>query len=381
MTKFSSNLTMTQILKRWVWSQMCGFPLLSSPGDKRSLDLRRLYRRAYEHFGLDAYSVRRAATSIGVYRTGDEGYKNDPTLMKPYMKGWRVSQWNWASVRNPAWKKNLQYWGRGFCDWRLGVPQEVLCKYRKRVQKEKVRDEFVSETSKNLYSYVMENPNAPEFHYPRPKLFVGGYTEKSSLYVMREVLIECLLPQVSAFGNSADELQPLGLSLSRERFRVATYKYGITSKNGYKKVDSWRPFLDVVDQVKLKVLDLIDNGELPQIFFMKDVWLLVEADKCEERMLYDCAVAELFYEGFLRVGSDLRDFRGRNSKVDFYQEEPTSRSVSREKLYLHTLRGRTWSQNQGFKQEFAPLHGQLEIAQNAVSSYELAERRYSYYES
>ncbi len=93
---------------------------------------------------------------------------------------------------------------------------------------------------------------------------------------------------------------------SRKKFQTACYSYRITAdktNRGYRRTHGMTPFLDVVDQIKLSILRRLRAKTLRRTFDMKALWEDYGIDDVKERMLYDAAVAELVYEGFLRVAS------------------------------------------------------------------------------
>ena len=93
---------------------------------------------------------------------------------------------------------------------------------------------------------------------------------------------------------------------SRKKFQTACYSYRITAdktNRGYRRTHGMTPFLDVVDRIKLSILRRLRAKTLRRPFDMKALWEDYGIDDVKERMLYDAAVAELVYEGFLRVAS------------------------------------------------------------------------------
>ena len=97
------------------------------------------------------------------------------------------------------------------------------------------------------------------------------------------------------------------------------------------------PFLDVVDRIKLSILRRLRAKTLRRTFDMKALWEDYGIDDVKERMLYDAAVAELVYEGFLRVASCIVVEGERGIEIAVFDDEPTGREIDLRLLYLHTL--------------------------------------------
>lgn len=241
MTPFSKNISITQIVKRWVWSQLCAFPNIKSPGNSQSSDMRCLYRRAKEFYGLKAYTIRRAAEAMGVFPKKNVDYSDEPTLGRPYMKGWRKDSQSWASIRNPVWSEARAKWDEGFCDYGKSAPESFI---------KAQRDEFQKEVEENLKAWFGQNgPDAREFFYPRPELYSGGYSADTVLHVARNIFIKDFLWRVKIddedqngedrfdayeieqlYGSILNELETSSRTLSRESFRIELYRCGITSE-------------------------------------------------------------------------------------------------------------------------------------------------------
>lgn len=366
--EYSKNISQTQITRRWVWSRLCGFPQCGVPGDARSLDCRSLYKRAEYYYGLKPYTIRRAAESLGVYPRKDVEYRDDSTLKKPYEKGWRYNQWSWSTVRNPLWKDNLENIGKGYCNWACGAPRGS--------RSEDVND-FLFETERNVYNWLNEHGTPRnEFHYQRPELFSDGYTDNSIDYIIRRFFINEFLFLMKIddedsegtdlfeaydieqiYGGVCQELATMGRDCSREHFRVVLYGLGFTmeGRGKYYRTHGARPFLDVVDKIKIGILEKIEKKEIREGFDLPSLWkkFNVQDSWVGERMLFDAAVSELLYEGFLRTFDFIKGVNSQVLHFDGYAEEPSSRSVDKRLVYLHTLN----SERKKFPQQKPILYG------------------------
>lgn len=363
--EFSKNISRTQIIKRWIWSRLCGFPRFCIPGDARSLNCQQLYKRALYYYNIKPYTVRRAAESLGVYPDKNVAYKNSPELMKPYKKGWRLNQWSWASIRNPVWIGNKGNWGKGYCNWALGAPKGLL---------PHERDNFVSNVECNILSWMQTNgPDTREFLFPRPELFINGYTENSIDSVIRNVFINNFVFLIKIddedkdgsdvfesydieqlYGMVVNELALTGRDCSRERFRIASYGLGFTSedKGRVRRSHGLRPFLDAIDQLKLSILERIEAKVIPTPFDMTSLWKACQIDNVSEKLMYDAAVSELVYEGLLKTAEFMAFENNQGLYIDIYDEEPTGKAINKRLLYLDSLN----SERRKFAKQMAPLY-------------------------
>lgn len=360
--KLSKDIKTSLLVERWVWSRLCGFPQICEPGGKQSVDYRRIYKRAGELFDLDTSVVRRAAERLGVY-SGRENYYDTDLYLKPYKRGWRVKDSGWASVRNPAWRDNRNF-DKGIYRWGRGVREADRAEAR-----EKIRENILKyNRSGSFYGDGTDSfdltCNREEFLIKRPEVYLRGVSETSVAGQVRRKLIETLVPIMKIddrdpngrdlfypqeiddiyYEMNEHRLQTGSSLILREKFYQACRLFLITSwmdykhKEPYKKTHGLRVFLDVVDQAKIKILVRLPE-RLSQEFEVFDVWREFRCDDLGEKLIYDSALAELVYEGFLRTKA--REY-GVNSKgyktwLDNYALAEGSGHIDVRRLYFHTL--------------------------------------------
>ena len=262
---------------------------------------------------------------------------------------------SWASVRNPCWIPNRSLWGDGPFDWKLST----------RNKKEKRWVDY--QTMFNLQRWTQEQDKAGsypnEFHYPRPELFKDGYKSGSVEYYIRRFFIENLVPRlkIDEMDEQGEDLFPwyqfedvfseLNTSrerddlpwIDREQLRVACYCFGFTTERCEENEPAWRthglrPFLDVVDLVKIHIIESLKSLSNQRLFTVDEIWDAFEIKEgdTKERMLYDAALAELVYEGFLRAEKkevDEEDYE----TIEQYVKSEDFDSIDTRFLYLHTL--------------------------------------------
>lgn len=353
MIKTTKHISQKQITGRWVWSRLCGFPHVCTPGTTESRDYRQLYKRAKVYFNISVYSVRRAAQRLGVFTRRDEYSSDAIWYQKPYVKGWRVDAMSWASVRDPTWT-GARNRGVGIYDWSKGAMPGASREERKTFQfqvEKNINERFPEES---------ERATLNEFHYPRPEIFELGFTNASNEYDVRRRLIETFIPDVDfnelkrdgRITISVDDYENLcslinsqredeGKSaLSRQYFRRLCNRFGFSFRGDFVYVDGFRAFLDVVDQIKYYILKLLKGNLLQNEFDLKSLYKRIEGgkDDVKLKMLYDAALAELVYEGFLKTRLVEVNLGPANSAdVDFYGAAVDFQNVDVELAYLHTL--------------------------------------------
>lgn len=352
---FSRKVSQLQIIRRWVWSRLCGFSEIHCPGTNQSLDVRQLYKRGQTFYGFKSTIIRGAAEAIGVYPDFKVPYKETPYYLKPYVQGWRQTDKSWAAIRNPCWIQNHLYWGLGPFDWKQAT----------RNPREKKWIEFQTKRNLNEWGkgHGVSDELYKEFHYPRPELFKDGYKSGSIEYYIRRFFIENLVPRlkIDEMDEQGEDLFPwyqfedvfTELNVSRERdglplidreqFRVACYCFGFTTERCEVNEPAWRthglrPFLDVVDLVKIHIIESLKTLSNQRLFTVDEIWDAFEIKEWDfkERMLYDAALAELVYEGFLRsekkyVVNDSYE------TIECYFKSEDFDSIDTRFLYLHTL--------------------------------------------
>lgn len=387
--RLSKGIKTSTLLKRWVWSRLCGFPNICEPGTRRSVDYRRLYKRSKEFYGIETYSVKRAAEILGVYAgqridNGVDDYYHLNLHLKPYIPGWRVKPDAWASVRNPVWRDNPSF-GKGIYKLTNAV------RAGDRFWAEDEIKENVIAYNQQFYDaspdmYARENErykmtlNPYEFLIQRPEIYLRGFSDTSWLHYVRGYLVRELVPRIKCDDDDVSrqdlfypqEIEDVYNDMNRERverglnmilrqhyyracclFLISSWK-DYKENEVYKKTHGLRPFLDVIDQAKIRVLEAMEKGMWRPVFEVQEVW---EAFRCGnnvgEKIIYDSALAELVYEGFLRTKSTeygVND-KGYKNWLECYAAANGTRDVKLSRLYLHTLN----SCNRRFT-EYRPVH-------------------------